>query len=189
MRYQRYRPPGDRHGGGEPDADIYEACVDLSQNSWQGKSRTGSTLSHGAICDFVRDAHRVAARAGAVDVHLLRLNERPVAFAYNYHLQGYVYGLRMGFDANVSRDGAGVVLLRRAIEASFASGDHTYDLGPDYLCCKRHWLSRVVHSQRCCHYAWSAPRAQALRLKRAVQGWLVPAPSEPNFPPRGAPTV
>jgi CelD/BcsL family acetyltransferase involved in cellulose biosynthesis len=118
----------------------------------------------------LRDAHEAAARAGAVDLHLLLLDGHPLSFAYNYHCRGRVDGLRAGYDASAARDGAGTLLLSRAIEECFRRGDRVYDLGVGSLACKRHLATRITPIYRYSHFPRSALRAQLLRLKRSWQG-------------------
>ena len=171
VRYERYRPEGAAYGDDDPRWDLYEACEAVARNSWQGSSKTGTTLSHASVHSYLRDAHERAAHAGGVDLNVLYLSERPVAFVYNYHYRGRLYGLRMGFDASATKAGAGTVLMRRVIEDSFDRGDRRFDLGPGSLDCKRPWQTSLETSYRCTHFA-AAPRAQALRLKRRLAGWL-----------------
>jgi CelD/BcsL family acetyltransferase involved in cellulose biosynthesis len=168
----RYRPRGELHGDADPRWDLYDKCVDVAAKSWQGSSTTGTTMSHEAIRKFLRDAHSAAVRAGAVDVNLLLLDGRPAAFMYNYHYQGHVSGLRMGFDANISRDGAGNVLVQSLVRDSYERGDRVFDLGPGYEPYKRHWRTSLVSSYRYSYFAPTALRAQALHIKRRVWGWI-----------------
>ncbi len=171
-----YRPLGIAEGesaqAADPRWDLYAECETIAAASWQGTSTTGTTLSHAAIRDFLRAMHAVAASRGAVDVHLLRVGGRPAAFAYNYCYRGHVFGLRMGYDAGVSREGLGTVLLRRVIESCFRRGDHTLDLGSNYLAAKRNWLTGVVPVLRYTHFPLAVPRVQLLRLKRIAQQWM-----------------
>jgi CelD/BcsL family acetyltransferase involved in cellulose biosynthesis len=148
---------------------LYDACEEIARHSWQAQSTSGTTLSHAEVRDFLREAHQAAARAGALDVHVLLVDHRPAAFVYNYHYQGYVSGVRMGYDPRVSRDGLGNTLLARSIATLCAQGDHTLDLGTEYLECKRAWATDIVGSYRCTHFPWAVPRAQLIRLKR----WLI----------------
>jgi CelD/BcsL family acetyltransferase involved in cellulose biosynthesis len=106
-----------------------------------------------------------------LDLNLLSVGGTPAAFAYNYHYQGYVFGLRTGTDRSAG-SGAGTVLMQKAIGDSFTRGDHTYDLGAEYLESKRHWLTHVkpVYSYR--HYPTTAARAQVLRLAHAAGRWI-----------------
>ncbi len=172
ISHVHYRPGGAAQRDADPRWDLYDQCQALAAASWQGSSPTGTTLSHGAIREFLRDMHGVAAACGAVDLHLLHVGGRPAAFAYNYCYRGYVFGLRMGYDADVSREGLGTVLLHRVIEACFRRGDHTLDLGVNYLDAKRNWLTSIVPVYRYTHFPLAVPRAQLLRIKRIAQNWF-----------------
>ena len=166
LSYQRYRPLGAAANDGDPRWDLFDTCVALAESSWQGSSTTGTTISHASINAFLRDAHEEAARYGALDINLLSIGKQPVAFAYNYHYRGCVYGLRIGFNAQVAKSGAGNLLYARTIEDCCRRGDHTYDLGPGSLEAKRQLLSRIADSCRYTYFPPLAIRAQALRLKR-----------------------
>ncbi len=170
VTYIRHRPDPASHGDGDPRWDLYNACEQIAGRSWQGSANDGTTLNHDSVRTYLRDAHESAAAAGGVDINLLLVGGRPAAFAYNYHYQGNVYGLRAGFDPAVSTAGSGTVLLRRMVEDSCRRGDYRIDLGPDSLDYKRHWATRI---QTCYHYPFYAPagvKAQALRAKRWLTG-------------------
>jgi len=167
ITFERYCP-------GQPDADprwdLYDICTSIAETSWQGSSTTGTTLSHESVRAFLRDAHAAAARAGAVDMNLLWLDGRPVAFAYNYSYRGNVFGLRVGYDASASRNGAGNALYSRAIEDSFRSGDWRYDLGPGSFDCKRNFVAQPDPIYRISCFQPHSPRQQLLRFKRYLDG-------------------
>ncbi|HEX5446051.1 MAG TPA: GNAT family N-acetyltransferase, partial [Pirellulales bacterium] len=169
--YSRYRPQGAAFGDADPRWDLFETCVELAGRSWQGAATDGTTLSHEAVRDYLRDAHAAAAHAGGVDLNLLYLGDRPAAFAYNYYYRGHVFGLRMGYDPSVCSAGAGTVLMRRMIADSFERGDHMFELGPGSLAAKRPWQTSLETSYRYSHFA-AAPRAQAMRLRRYMKNWL-----------------
>jgi CelD/BcsL family acetyltransferase involved in cellulose biosynthesis len=169
VRYLRYRPRGQQHGDGDPRWDLYDACRQVASRSWQGGSQSGTTLTHPGVSSFFRDAHAAAARSGMLDLHLLWLDDRPLAFAYNYQCGGMIYGLRAGYDADISREGAGHVLFLHAIRDSFQRGDRLYDLGVGSLDVKRPFLSRVIPIYRYSHFRPAVPRSQLLRLKRWLQ--------------------
>ncbi len=172
VAYVRYRPRGAVHGDADPRWDLYQACEAIARTSWQGSSQTGTTLTHEAIRPFLRDLHLVAAKTGGLDLNLLLLDGRNVAFNYAYHYRGHVFGLRTGYDREFSAQGPGTVLQARMIQDCFARGDHTYDLGPDYLACKRHWQTHTQGSYRYTHFAEGAPLAQLVRAKRKLQSWF-----------------
>lgn len=172
VEYVRHRPAGIAYDDADPRCDLFEQCLQVAQQSWQSHASHGTTLSHDSIAAYLRDAHVAAAHAGGLDLNLLIVGGRPAAFAYNFHYHGHVYGLRMSYDPSVSRHGAGTVLLRRMIEDSFQRGDHTFDLGPASLDCKRHWQTLVETSYRYTYFASAAPRIQILRAKSSVKKWL-----------------
>ncbi|MDA7977192.1 MAG: GNAT family N-acetyltransferase [Pirellulales bacterium] len=166
VAYVHYRPRGAASGDADPRWDLYDACEHIAQASWQGNSQTGTTISHTEVRAFLRDMHSTAVDAGGLDLHLLYLNGCPAAFAYNYHYRGMVTGLRTGFDANVSRDGTGTTLICRSIRTAYQHGDHTLDLGADFLHCKRNWITSRIFAYSYSHYPLFAPRSQLARLKR-----------------------
>jgi CelD/BcsL family acetyltransferase involved in cellulose biosynthesis len=166
----RYRPRGSGDGDDDPRWDLYDACEAIARRSWQGAASNGTTLSHEAVRPFFREAHAAAAAAGAVDINLLHLGGQPTAFAYNYHCRGYVYGLRIGFDADASHDGVGTLLLGESIRDSFARGDSLYDLGVGSLECKRHVRTGLLDIFRLSHFAATPLRVQLLRAKRWMEG-------------------
>jgi len=165
FRYVHHRPGSRSLGDGEPRWDLFDACGEVAKRSWQGHSTTGNTLNHDSVRDFLRDAHGLAAKNGMLDMHLLLKDQRPVAFAYNYHHEGRVLGIRTGYDPEFARAGVGKALQAHAIRTSCSLGDTSFDLGADYLDGKRAWMTRVVPSYRYSHYPLAAPRSQLLRLK------------------------
>jgi CelD/BcsL family acetyltransferase involved in cellulose biosynthesis len=172
IEHVRYRPLGGARGNANPRWDLYDACVEIARRSWQGDSQSGTTLSHESVREYLRAAHVAAVESGAVDLNLLLLDAQPAAFAYNYHYQGNLYGLRSGFDPALAQEGAGTVLMAHMIEDSCRRGDRLLDLGPDYFDCKRYWLTRLQPAYHYTHYRPGRIRAQALRLKHAVSRWI-----------------
>ena len=55
------------------------------------------------------------------------------------------------------------------IQDSFLRGDRLINLGAGHLEYKRHWLTSIVESCRYTHFANTAVRVQALRVKRLVR--------------------
>jgi len=181
VTFLRHRPGGRDQGDGDPRWDLYDACEQIAARSWQASATNGTTLSHESVRSFLRDAHAAAANAGALDMNLLLLDGRPLAFVYNYHWRGYVYGLRLGFDAQQSQAGAGTMVLGESIRDSFARGDRLYDLGVGSLECKRHFHTGMADIFRCSHFPGAVLRAQVLRLKRWAQGLVLARREAPAF--------
>jgi len=172
VEYIRHRPHAAESGDGDPRWDLYEDCLHVASRSWQAASGDGTTMTHESISPFLRAMHAVASREGASDMNLLYVDRKPVAFAYNYHFNGYVYGLRIGYDASMGKAGAGNLLYVRAIEDSFNRNDHTYDLGPGTIDCKLSLLPEVVDIMQFTHFAPLGVKAQAMRLKHVLPAWM-----------------
>lgn len=170
VRYERYRPTGAADDN-RPHWDLFDECQRLASLSWQGSSTTGTTLTHEPVRLFIRDVHEVAARVGCLDTNLLFLNDRPLAFAYNYHFQGSVFGLRIGFDPQMHAFSPGNVMYTLAIEDSFARGDYLYDLGPGSLVPKRHLVTSVESILQYSYYRSLDIKAQLIKLNRRFQAW------------------
>ncbi|MCA9121319.1 MAG: GNAT family N-acetyltransferase [Planctomycetaceae bacterium] len=167
VRYERYRPGGDLASDAEPRWDLYDACEAIARASWQDGLVDGNTMHHDHVRPLLRDAHLAAVIAGAADLNLLYLNDRPVAFVYGYHYQGYVDLMRVGFAPDLAKLAPGNALWTRLIQDSFARGDRILDFGPTCLDYKRFWTTRLEPSYQLIQYA-SSPKPQALRLAR----WL-----------------
>ena len=162
VRYVRHRPEA---GSDDYRWDLYEECERIASLSWQGSSDDGTTLSSAGIRDFLRDAHTAATRLGCLDVNLLRLNEQYVAFAYNYSYRGQVYGLRIGYDPELSRFSLGNLLYAYTIKDSYARGDDLYDMGTGSLHIKRHLRSRVEPVMQHTYYNPRSIRSRLLKWK------------------------
>lgn len=165
----RYRPEGAACGDGDPRWDLYDSCLELAQRSWQGTATDGTTLCHPEVQQYLRDTHAIAARVGAVDLNLLVVDGRPVAFTYNYHYDGRIYGLRKGFDPEWAPLRVGTVLQRMMIEDSFRRGDRTIDLGVGSLKSKQAWQTSLATSFRYTHFPLSVPLAQVMWVRRWIR--------------------
>jgi len=168
LQIVRYRPAGRQAGEDNPRWDLYDACEQVARNSWQAAAPNGTTLCDQSVRQFLRELHQAAAAAGAVDLNLLVLDERPLAFAYNYVSRGYVYGLRVGYDAAAARDGPGALLLAEVVRGCYERGDWLFDMGIGSLEAKRHLMTRQLPIFRYSHYALPPLRTQLLRVRR----WL-----------------
>lgn len=165
LRFVRHRPAGAAAGDADPRWDLYDDCERIAQQSWQADSQ-GTTLSTPAVRGAFRDWHAAAARRGDVDLNLLYVGERPMAFIYNYCHGADLYSLRVGYNPEISKDGAGNVLYLQVIEDSFRRGDRRYDLGSGSLEAKRHIKTRSASIWRLSHFPLLEPRAQLVRWRR-----------------------
>ncbi len=165
VKLVRYRPQGTVRGDDDPRWDLYDTCCEIAQASWQGHSHSGTTLSHECVASFFRDTHELAVKNGMVDLNLLQVDGKSVAFAYNYVTDGNLTGVRRGHLPDYASCGVGNVMFIRMLRDSCERGDDRLDLGPGSMGIKHRWSTRQVNSYRYTHYPLLAPRVQLLRLK------------------------
>jgi CelD/BcsL family acetyltransferase involved in cellulose biosynthesis len=166
LEHVRYRPAGAAADDGDPRWDLYDAGEGLAERS--PKAARCDASCGPAVRLFLRDVHETAARSGSIDLNLLLLAGRPIAFSENLHYDGWVYELRTGSDGRFAHGAPGPVLQRMMIEDSFGRGDRVIDLGEGSMGTKRYWQSFTAASYRYAYYPLSSPRTQLLRAKR----WL-----------------
>ena len=166
VEHIRYRPVGNAAGDDDPRWDLFDECSRLSKLSWQGRSDNTKTFGHPEVDAFLRDVHENAASTGHVDMNLLMVDGKAVAYHYGYHYAGYFSSLRLGFDPEFSRQGVGTVLTSRMIQDSIERGDHTFDFLPDCLKAKLPWQTSVDVGYRHTHFPSLLSRTGLLKLKR-----------------------
>ncbi len=169
VRFVRYRPKGAIEGDGDPRWDLFDDMITVAKMSWQSDSTTGTTICDEEVYHFLRDTHAAAARTGKLDLNILYLNDRPVAFTYNYAHDGQVYGLRTGFDPELAEVSPGKVLLSFLIQDSFDRGDKVFDMGVGLFKYKREWATAYPVSYRYTFFPWTDFKSQLLRAKRWYQ--------------------
>lgn len=179
IEYVRYRPLGAAQGDGDPRWDLYDACETLAKLSWQSGLTEGNTISHGSVREFLRDAHAAAADSGGLDLNLLLLDGRPLAFVYGYHFEGYLDLIRAGFHPDYAKLAPGNALWTRLIRDSFERGDRTLDMGRACLDYKQVWLTRLELQHSLSYYPPTA-RGQALRLAHWLRRRWTAAPDDSN---------
>ena len=182
VQYIRYRPASQVEGGGEPRWDLFEMCLQVAEQSWQSGSTDGNTLCHDRYREFYRATHAAAARLGMLDLNLLLVEGKPVAFNYNYHTNGQVTGLRMGYDPDSPINGMGLTLLALSMRDSCQRGDVLYDLGFGNQPFKQRLRTAERQTYSVTHTPRYALRCQALRLGH----WLRQRRTANTLKPRGA---
>ncbi|UUO07233.1 GNAT family N-acetyltransferase [Blastopirellula sp. J2-11] len=171
LQFVRYRTQPES-GEVDPRYDLFEDCLCVSQKSWQAKSSLGAAFCSPAVRPVLRELHEVACRRGMIDMNVLYLDERPVAFLYNYLCQREVYALRSGYDADCAIGSLGTVLLHEVVKDSFHRGDRLINLGPGTQDYKKRF---APESRRAINYTYYSPwslRSQALCLKAALDPLL-----------------
>ncbi|QDT19571.1 GNAT family N-acetyltransferase [Gimesia chilikensis] len=172
IEFFRYRPGGEARGEADPRWDLYEQCEQIALKSWQGSSTSGTTITHEKVSQFFRDSYASAIRAGAADLNLIYLSGKPAAFCYNYHLNGYLDGIRMGYDSELSSNGLGRLLIGRLLHDSMDRGDQVMDMGYGAVGAKKYWYTSMDNVYRYVYYSPTSPIANVLKLSHQVAGWF-----------------
>jgi hypothetical protein len=169
VEYLRYRPRGAVHGDANPRWDLYEMVLQVIRRSWQVRnSNNGTMMTHDSFSEYFRDMHMAAVEAGNLDLNLLLVGSRPVAYNYNYHCLGCVSSVLLGYDSEFSSLGIGTVLTRRMIEDCCRRGDNTFDFLPGAFLVKRPWQTSMEQSVRYEHLPFRIGSIEILRTQR----WL-----------------
>jgi hypothetical protein len=166
LSFERYRPRGASHGDADPRWELFGQCVDLALRSWQGPATNGASFCHDTIQAFVRDTHAIACKSGGLDLSVLRLDGRPIAFAYNYRFDGAIYSFWTAHNPAYSALAPGDLMLMRTVQDSFERGDRYLDLGVDSTDTKSRWATRVIPIFRYTYYSPTSFRGQMLRMKQ-----------------------
>jgi CelD/BcsL family acetyltransferase involved in cellulose biosynthesis len=171
VEHIRFRPAASWCEQVDPRWDLYGICERLAALSWQGDSTSGTTLSHEDVRPYLRVQHERAVRSGAIDINLLRVNGRDVAFQYNYHFGGRVSNLRLGFDPEFAKLGVGKVLMMHVLRDSCARGDSIYDFLPRHVEAKRRFATEVIDCHSYFHCPVKIGRTLPLLGKRIYDDW------------------
>lgn len=167
VEFIRHRPEASENAN--PRWDLFEACVEVSRNSWQADSTNGNTLCHEEVLPFLRDCHAAAARLGMVDMVLVRVAGETLAFQYNYYAAGKIFGLRMGYDRRARDLGVGKVLLSRLIQDSFERGDLELDLGIGEFDFKSRFRTGIETSYNYTYSPWTSWRSHGVRMSQWIR--------------------
>jgi CelD/BcsL family acetyltransferase involved in cellulose biosynthesis len=182
VEFVRHRPDSADQGDGSPAWEIFDECLAVSQQSWQANVRNGNTICHESVLPFIKDCHAQAAGLGMLDVAVLRLNGKPLAYQYNYHHGGEIFGLRMGYAREARELGAGKLLLARFLQDCFECGDRVLDLGIGEFDFKARFRNDVATSYHYRYCPWNAWRSQGVRISRWLKRRIVgdePSPTKP----------
>jgi CelD/BcsL family acetyltransferase involved in cellulose biosynthesis len=182
VEFVRHRPAAANNHNGDPRWELFDECVAVSRQSWQANVTNGNTICHARVLPFIKECHAQAARLGMVDMAVLRLNGKPLAYQYNYHYQGEVFGLRMGYASTASDLGVGKILLARFLQDSFTRGDKVLDLGIGDFDFKARFRTGIATSHHYSYSPWNSWRSQSVRLSQWLRQTIVgdePMPAKP----------
>jgi hypothetical protein len=172
LEYVRYRPEGSPLEDDNPRWDLFDELErrreDRRRKRRASHGRRQSQSSHESL---PREIHEAATRVAGVDFNVLRLNGRPIAWAYNYRCDGRLETQRIRALPEHQKL-ATAVLMGRMLRDGFRRGDEYYLLEPAAAARAAGWQTGETSRFRFTHFAPQAPRAQFLRLVRWLRSRL-----------------
>jgi CelD/BcsL family acetyltransferase involved in cellulose biosynthesis len=118
-------------------------CFELFEARWEGQRQTGGFAS--VKQPFHLEAARRAARQGLVQLSVLQLDGRTIAFLYGVRTDRVLTGCIIAHDAQFNVASPGLLLLTRVLEAGAERGDAAYDFSLGDVPYKAMWSARDVH--------------------------------------------
>lgn len=146
------------------------AILDVAANSWT--AQVGDSLATPRNCEFFDDLARVAAERGWLDIWLLMLNGRLVAFEYHLRCNGRNHALRASFHEEFSHLSPGAVLDLLVMKELFHDHAETreYDLGGSFDPYKKKWTP-ALRKHKMIHMFKPVPYA---RMLHGIEYGIVP---------------
>lgn len=134
----------ERHGleAGTSGADLERALEDalaVCRSSWQGSADVGRAICDDDQVDFFRAVSRSAAMEGRLDLSLLYLDARPVAFIWGMSRKPIANIATLAFDPALKAASPGLVHMARYIQDSIDRGFTAIDFGHEFSEYKRKW--------------------------------------------------
>lgn len=157
---------------GQPRFELYPGAMSR-ERAWDATFRVlgQSWKDHEAGPEgwnaFLRDMVAELCASGLIEIAVLWLDERPVAYVIEVPVKGVRYAVHGAYDLAYQRANPGQLMLARALEAAHRRGDSRYDFTGhnDYL---RRW-SETTRSFRQLRIR---PRSPLARLKLAAYDWV-----------------
>jgi hypothetical protein len=168
IEYERYRPEGSPLDDDNPRWDLFDELERRREERRRNRrAKHGRRHPQAGHESLPREIHEAATRVAGIDFNVLRLNGRPIAWAYNYRCDGRLETQRIRALPEFRRY-ATAVLMGRMLRDGFRRGDEYYLFEPAAGPAAADWQTGRTSRFRYTHFAPGATRAQFLRLVR----WL-----------------
>jgi len=147
------------HGGVEAAlGDVFE----IERHCW--KEEQGTSLnSEPGVGDFYRGLARRCAERGWLRLHLLRLDERPVAYTFAVAYAGELLALKTSYDSRLRSASPGIVLMLSALEQAFAEGMTAVDFLGDAARWKAEMASAATELHDVCLFSRGVLKCEVCR--------------------------
>jgi CelD/BcsL family acetyltransferase involved in cellulose biosynthesis len=112
--------------GSERLEHLLDEGFQIEASGWK-QERGTAIMSRPETLAFYREVARWASERGWLRLWFLRLDDRPIAFAYCLEQGEALYELKVGFDVDYGRFGPGVVLTQARLSHTFSAGLRSYE--------------------------------------------------------------
>jgi CelD/BcsL family acetyltransferase involved in cellulose biosynthesis len=154
-KYRRFRRRLEEHGnvsvealdGGERCAELLQEGLRVEAAGLEGR-RGEAILARPETARFYGEVAEWAAAQGWLRLWFLRLDGRPIAFAYGLEHDDVYWDLKLGFDPGYARFGPGVLLMEERIRHAFTTPLTRFEFLGGAERHKLDWTSAVHVKQR-----------------------------------------
>ena len=108
-----------------------DVMVNLNKKRCKEKGLKSSFLSDKMV-KFHKEISKIFLSKNLLDMYLFRINNKPIAYSYNFHTNGTIYGYSTGFDTNEEycrKYNVGTILTMYVITKSIEEGFNKFSLG------------------------------------------------------------
>jgi len=151
IEHVRYRPEGDPLFDGDPRWELFNE-IERQEIGNRARQAAGRPTAESDDSHILREMHDVATAIAGVDLNLLRLDGRPIAWAYNYRCDGRIE-MQYLHAADELSPAASCVLLGRMLRDGFRRGDESYLFDRETSRTAAGWQTGRATSRRSTHHA------------------------------------
>lgn len=137
VRYERITNPTELN-------NLLNECFQVASRSWQGKK--GTAISSRRDYHFYSNLAGEFGKKGWININLLKIDGKPLSFAYGVVYKKRLDLLKIGFDEEYSSYSPGRQLIKRVLEKSFEERLEKFDFTGPFTSWKSDWNPKEVKS-------------------------------------------
>lgn len=149
---------------------LFEAFT-VEVNNWKGREGKPVLTTGDMFTYFLENARRLNS-CGAMEVHFLRLNGRPIAFEYGYVGKKCYFSHKIGYDEEFAKMSPGHVLISKQLQEFYSAKDVVnYDAMTAYAAAMSMWANEYAHRSSE-YFSFNAIGDTYLRLRQHVPQYV-----------------
>lgn len=106
--------------------ESYPTIIDIERRSW--KWHVGISINSVAFNDFYDRFAQIASKRGWIQLWLLQVNNKYIAYDYNIVFNNLILNLKGSYEADYQKYSPGSLLLEQEIEHAFRSGMKSFNM-------------------------------------------------------------